>query len=454
MSTSVAQEFYKIQQEWSIVDKIQSWKLSVWVVEYSDVDIIDKFMEIERSPIGVFDDIFFRFDSEYQGDKEIFEQSLYNEFKSWFVAPSDPKMDMNKALYENNLLSEIFIPDDTLAPTADNLWKEFNRLRTSISGLKKDIHFCIYFPLVAYNKNQIANWFTSIIDAVPLGIRLITVDFAQDRKVKLKAKNEDISPYIYMNPKLDMASAIKNEMKKDGNNYDTVDPHARFRMQVIKVMESTTETINSTTTKEVNILLSITNEIGGLSAQIAGLLVAAQAYYSIRNTDKSEKYTDEALGLSTEAMKNGDPSGYPVWKSCMLLKAALIYGKKKFKEAQLVYEELATKASAHGDAYYAMEGRRLVGHLYYEMGKLKEGLQNMLLALAAGAYLDIELRRQSSFLFAAYMALDLANRTRKKEDVDEIKLQLQDWLGEDWEKLLKQAGIEQSTVKMKTSIFN
>jgi hypothetical protein len=454
MSTSVAQEFYKLRAEWEKVDKIQSWKLAVWVAEYPDVDIIDKFMEIERSPIGVFDDLFFRFESTYQGDAVVFEQSLWQEFISWFTPTEKPEMDMHNALYENGFLTQKFIPDTILEPTAKNLWSEFLRLRQLIKEVEARTHFCLYFPIVAYNKHTIAAWFASVVREVPQGIRLVTMDFAQDRKIKLSGSVRNNSLYVYIHPKLDMTAAIKNEMSKDSGNYDTVDLHARFRKQVMTVMESTTEAVNNSTLGEIRKLLGITKEIGTLPSHIAGLLVAAQACYSIKETKKSEKYTDEALGHAVTAMQNNDPTGYPVWKSCMLLKAALLYGRKERREALKVYEAMADTASKHGDAFYIMEGRRLSGHIYYELGKPESGFQQMLLALAAGAYLDLPLRRQSTFLHAAYMALYLGSQTRSRADVTELKLQLEDWLGTDWETLLEQAGIATAKTKMKTSIFN
>lgn len=454
MATSVAQEFYKLREEWEKIDKIQSWKLAVWVTEYPDVDIVDKFLEIERSPIGVFDDVFFKFESTYQGDIILFEQSLWEEFISWFTPAGKQEMDMHKALFENGILKEKFIPNDTLEPTAKNLWNELLRFRQLIKDVSDTTHFCLYFPIVAYNKYHIAEWFDAVIKNVPKGIRLITMDFAQDRKVKLSESGKGLPSCVYLHPKLDMASAIKNEMAKDSGNYDTVDIHARFRQQVIKLMDSTTEVTNNSTQREIKKLFGITKEIGTLSSHISGLLVAAQACYAIKDTKKSEKYTDEALEHAAKAMQDNDPTGYPVWKSCMLLKAALLYGRKERREAQKVYEEMADTAFKHGDAYYVMEGRRLSGHISYELGKLDIGFQSMLLALAAGAYLDLPVRRQSTFLHAAYMALYLGNQTRSNADVEELKLQLEDWLGEDWENLLEQAGIDTSTTKMKTSIFN
>lgn len=454
MPTSVAQEFYKLREEWGKIDKIQSWKLAVWVAEYPDVDIVDKFMEIERSPIGVFDDVFFKYESTYQGDSVLFEKLLWDEFVSWFTPAGKPEMDMHNALFENGIITNKFIPNSTLEPTAKNLWSELLRLRQLIKGVKDTTHFCLYFPIVAYNKCNISEWFISIIKDIPKGIRLVTMDFAQDRKIKLSESGQGIPTCMYLHPKLDMASAIKNEMAKDSGNYDTVDIHARFRQQVIKLMDSTTEVANNSTQREIKKLFAITKEIGTLPSHISGLLVAAQACYAIKETKKSEKYTDEALEHAVKAMQNNDPTGYPVWKSCMLLKAALLYGRKERKEAQKVYEDMADTASKNGDAFYVMEGRRLSGHISYELGKLESGFQNMILALAAGAYLDLPLRRQSTFLHAAYMALYLGNQTRSNADVEGLKLQLEDWLGEDWENLLEQAGIDTATTKMKTSIFN
>lgn len=69
-SASVIQEYYKAVDYWAEIEVRKDWKLAIWVVEATDVDLIDRFFEIERSPVGQFDDIFFRFDSIYEGDDE------------------------------------------------------------------------------------------------------------------------------------------------------------------------------------------------------------------------------------------------------------------------------------------------------------------------------------------------------------------------------------------------
>ncbi|WP_025004130.1 hypothetical protein, partial [Porphyromonas macacae] len=341
MTASIAQEYYKLKEEWRKIDILPSWKFAVWIADYPDVDIIVKFMDIEQSPVGAFNDIFFKFDAVYKGNAALFEEDLWGEFISWFDPSPDSRMDLHRALYENHFLTELFVPRSDLPHTIENLWSELLRFRGCIKGVTPDVHFCLYFPLVTYSKHNIEEWFKQIIDNVPEGLRLVTLDLAEDRRIHIS--KSDLC--VHLHPKLNMMEAISNEMKKGGENNDTVDVDARFRRQIIKVMDSTTERVNNRTAQEVKVLFSITREIDTPSSEISGLLIAAQAYFAIRDSEKSLFYTEEALNKSRELMDSGEPSGYQVWKSCMLLKGALLYNDKDSSRALVVYEELADHAS-------------------------------------------------------------------------------------------------------------
>ncbi len=65
-TSSIAQEYYKLRDLWRTAEQNKNWKLAIWVAQYADVEIIDKFMQIEQSPVGESDDIFFRFETEYK----------------------------------------------------------------------------------------------------------------------------------------------------------------------------------------------------------------------------------------------------------------------------------------------------------------------------------------------------------------------------------------------------
>ena len=77
ISPSIIQEYYRVADYWGKIETEKKWKLAIWSAEFTDVDLIEKFMEIECSPLGLFEDIFFRFDSEYAGDCNEYDKALW-----------------------------------------------------------------------------------------------------------------------------------------------------------------------------------------------------------------------------------------------------------------------------------------------------------------------------------------------------------------------------------------
>lgn len=105
-SASVIQEYYKAVDYWADIVGNKDWKLSVWIVGQNDVDLVDRFLEIERSPVGQFDDIFFRFDTPYRGDDEEYTEQLWQEYAGWFSEKVEEKYDILRALRHDGLLKE------------------------------------------------------------------------------------------------------------------------------------------------------------------------------------------------------------------------------------------------------------------------------------------------------------------------------------------------------------
>lgn len=450
IEASVAQEFYKLREEWLKIDKIDSWKIAVWEAEYPDVDIIDKFMEVERSPIGIFDDVFFRFESVYPGDDAAFAAMLWQEYLEWFEPVSDPSKDMITALSDAGLLTEAYRPGRDVPPTLDNFWRELLRLRSMMKGF--GAHLVLYFPIVPYNNFNLGDWLQKVMQTIPDRLRLVTMDFAQNKKLHLYDEHKK-GAITYLRPILNMPAAINNEMKKGSSNYNTIEVHSRFRQQIIVLMETTTVLKNPKTATELKKLLQIGNEIGSPNAVIGSLLIAAQANYAINKLEESNAFADKAIEQA-EAKMDADPNYYHMWKTCIMIKAAVFTMHKAYKEALVQYEKLAMKASALHDVYYTMEARRLAALIYYERKEHNLAFEYLLLALLAGAYMDLEMRRNSLFIHVAYLALDLCAAVRPKAVLDELKLQVRDWLGEDWETLLQQEGVEDVKTKSKKSLFN
>lgn len=441
--TSVAQEFYKIREEWARVDRLKTWNLAVWIANYQDLDIIDKFIETERLPIGVFDDIFFRFNTPYKGEPTSFEEALWKEYESWFQPVPDPAHDLLQALRNDGILNPLFAPQINAASGFDGLLREMLRLKDHLRGFDKN-NFCLYFPPAQPRQLMIGDWLAQKIKkGIPSQIRLVTIDHAASRKIFIG----DTDKVVELQPQLDMLAAINNEMDKGGGGSDTVSPEARLTKQIRTVMDTIIKKDPKLTGKEVGKMLSIAKETGNTSTLVSTLLVASQAHYNIKDHEPSEQYADEAIKKAEAEMEKGEASGYHTWKACMMLKGALLAAKRKWETAITVYEDIARKALKYGDVFFVMEGYRISGHLYYLRGRLKPAFENTLMAMVAGSRLSREMIRQSTFLHAAYLAIYLGEKLKPRDELKSLEEQLDVWIGEDWRELIGGTELEKSTVK-------
>lgn len=451
-SPSIGQEFYKVREAWAVAHRDETWQLAIWQVQYADVDIIDKFLEIERTAIGVFEEIFFRFDAPYQEDHEAYERALWQEYLEWFEPVKRPEYDIYGALKKDGLLKTDYHPDKRLKPCVQSIWQELRRFMSGIRGLE-ETRCCIYFPPLRPDQPDAGGWYEDVLKkCLPPGIRLVTIDVAGNSRITISQKKL-LEKVTLLRPRLDMVAAIKNDMNKDGGNSDTVSISARFRRQIRKVMDCTTQQDTGVLHQEISLLLSLCKKMGGAAHAVAGLMIAAQACFMARENDKSAGYADKAIRQSRQLMDAHDPAGYPTWKSCVMIKAAVLVGKKKRRPAIALYEELAHEAASRADAFMIMEGYRLSGHLYYELGQPGTAFENLLLALTGGSYLEQEVRRQSTFLHAARMALHLCEKTRGEDDGKILQERLQEWLGNDWASLLQAEGMDKATVRRKSTLF-
>lgn len=449
-SVTIADIYYKIQDQWQAVSVKPEWRLAFWIVPYGCVSIIDKFLEIERTIIGNCNDIFFRFDTVYTGDDNAFVQSLWDEYISWFTEEIPESLDILKALEKEGLMSCQYIPVSKDKVTISDLWSEMLRLKSCISGME-NINFCVYFPPSLPEGPALTGWFASILKrGVPQGIRLVTIDYREKRKVKLSSSDE----VAILEADFDMKAAINNEMDKECGTYNSTGFDSQYRKQIRKVMECTAKRDSHILDKEVCKLLSITENTECVSVQIATPLVAAQAYYCISDFDKSLLYTDDTIKRSSKIMDTDSVNGYPIWRVAIYLKAAIYAINKKREKAIEQYELAAKEATKRQDAFYIMESYRMSGHMMYELGRKDNAFERFLLSLLGGSYLDLRTRRESTFLYSAYMSLYLGEDVRSPKELESLEEQLELWLGDDWKKLLSSKELSKSSTRRKASIFS
>lgn len=340
-SASVIQEYYKAVDYWADIVGNRDWKLSVWIVGQNDVDLVDRFLEIERSPVGQFDDIFFRFDTPYRGDDEEYTEQLWQEYAGWFSEKVEEKYDILRALRHDGLLKEEYIPDVSVEHTAGNLWREMLRFKACISRLD-DAFFCLYFPPEQERGYSRTGWFGNVLkEGVPQGIRMTTVDLKKNRSIRLGESRE----VVCIRPQFDMAAALHNRMARSDSGNDLIAPENRFKQQVTVVMDSTQKQDWKLLDREIRKLLDIAQEIKDTNIRISALLIASEACYAIREYKHSMKYSDETVREAEKAMQGGETAGYSYWKMAVSMKAAILTAGKKREEAVALYDMMAKKPS-------------------------------------------------------------------------------------------------------------
>lgn len=449
-SSSIAQEYYKVVDLWAGIDSRTEWKLAIWSVAYNDIDLIDDFLEIERSPVGQFDDIFFRFDAEYEGDNIAYAQSLWEEYASWFQEEPNPEYDMIAALRQDDMLVTEYVPDVSIERNFSNLWKEMLRFKSSIKRLD-DINFCIYLPPPRSEGVMKTGLFGDILDeGVPEGVRLVTVDYAQNRRIKIGPS----AKVAVLKPKLNMQPALRNALERDGDSNDLLAPESRFKQQVTAVMNCTLEKDKKKMDREVRTLLSIAEEMNDPSISISSLLISSEAYYAIREYGISMKYSDQTIEQAARAMEAELPAGFDYWKMAMFMKAAILSVEKKRNEAVRLYDSVAQEALKRQDAFSMMEGYRMSGFMYYEMGKTEKAFETFLLSLAGGRYLSLDMRRTSTFVISANLALLTGRKVRSPDDITLLENQLAEWLGDDWRQVVEGENMKQAKTRRKSSFFS
>lgn len=449
-SVSIADIYYQVQDQWQSVAGDADWRLALWICSMENMAIIDKFMEIERSPVGSCDDVFFRFETEYTGDDKSFTRNLWDEYHSWFTEELPEEYDILKALQKEGYMDCAYFPSQIPErATPQSLWNELLRLKSSIKGMEER-NFCIYFPPSMPDSPSLTGWFRQVLkEGVPCGVRLVTIDYTEKRKINLPPDGK----VIHLKTDFDLKAAINNEMDKECDTYDSTSVDSRYRKQVRKVMEVTVKQNSRLLDDEVRTLLAISNESLEPSIRMATPLIVSQAYYNIRKFDKSMSYVNEAVRISGDTMAKGDVNGYQLWKVSMFQKAAVLIFDKKRSQAIEIYRQVAERAVEEQDAFYVMEGYRMCGFLMYELNKKEEAFEHFLLSLAGGSYLDMKVRRESTFLYSAYLALMLGKDVRSYQEMLILKEQLRVWLGDDWQALVENKDMKSAGKRHKATFF-
>ena len=430
-NASIAQELAKIRNKWESINTYK-WDMAIWVCDYHDIEILDKFMDIEASPIGVFEDIFFRFQSVYSDD--FFEQHLWAEFLSWFNTSEDKKYDLIHAYKKDGYLPESYDVNRALPPTFKSVVGELKRLKDLLPF--KEENFILYFAPGMHGEGFDAWLSNQLSGALPKDFRLAAIDVDVKRKLSKLQKHKS-ARVVELRANLDMANAMRNEMDKDSDSVKPHSPSTKFQKQVRKVMDATIDD-DINIKKEAKVLIELGYQLKKLTTKATAHLICAIAFFNIKNKDSAFENANKAIELAEPEIEKSDEA-YPIWRSALMIKASLyLVDKKTRPEAISCYEKLVAETAKHGDVFYTMEGYRMLALVNFQSKNMEAAWEHVIFSLQAGTNLPLEIKRASTYLFSASLAKQICDSSYKYKSMDTmLNKQFETEIGTDWDTLLQ-----------------
>ena len=439
---TIAQEFYKIRAKWDSITEI-NWNMAVWVCEFQDLDIIDKFMQIEASPAGYFADIFFRFASVFTNNKQ-FEEDLWKEFLSWFVQGEDKTYDMIYALKKDGFLPEDYEVNSELPATFESVVGELLRLR-ELLNLEEE-YFIVYFAPAMHEKG-FDKWFEEKLKKkLPKEIRLAVIDI-ENKRAYPKLKRIKEAHVVELSVPLDMGAAMSNAMDKDSDGERPQAITSKFQKQVRAVMDASTDDERDLQS-EVDLLIIYGKQLKMMVAEATAHLTAAIAFSGKKLYEEALEYASKAVEIAEPELDTNDEA-YPIWRAAIMIKGNMYFGFKKIDKGIHCYNDLAQTSIKKKDAFYVMEAYRMIAFEEKRRKNLDEAWEVSIFSLQAGTNLPDEIRKSSTFIFVAGTAYEIAQDDMMPEEtLQNLENQFDLYIGNDWpEKLLSSQAISEKYLR-------
>ncbi len=428
MSSSVVQAIYQLQDIWQSA-KEKEWSLGVWVSPYEDVEILSAFLAIEETIYGESPDLFFSFRSAYNNDIKQYEEDLWREFSSWFQEVEDPKYDMLNALVQDGLMGERFVLNTSLPHRFTSILQELERFRLALNI--EEPYFVINF-VSPNNTEEYTKWLDEeLLDSKEyVGIRFTVIDIKENRKL-LNFKEKNRSRVYEMDcSEVKGASAIQAAIEDEIKGENSHSPDSEYKQLLLKMLQALPD--KNKVYPFFPQLLQKAKQINNSGLVVSTYLAIAHALNSMKEAQEGLRQIEEALSLLEKDREQ--EQWYPLWRSCMLFKAAFLLSLKEQEQSFVAYEQIATQAVEEKDYIYILEAYRLCAHLKLQAKDRKESFEYAMLALYAGSRFDEVFRRQSTFLTAAQLALQTVDYTKNSEAKRELLVNfLREYVGVDWQ---------------------
>jgi tetratricopeptide (TPR) repeat protein len=378
-------------------------KLCRWLTEQDEIAMIHAFVTVENANEAVTPDLFIRLHTPFS-PSNTYEQELITELETAWnayqkeISPDKPVSPLVQRKQNNSEYLVLLI--EALGALADQA-PEFEG------------HFVAFIdPSNISSKSLWRQWIEKALQAgIPDRVLLMTIDPLPGALLENTAKKFPSLVYT-IKPTLDMPGA----MRKIAASGDPNEPGVQFRKLFVELSQHVSNGRIPQMRQTGEAALAICIRCGWIYLQVAVYVAMAAGYMSKKQNKEALQLYDRAIAIARNGLKAGDMSSAKSLVQALFGKASILFGKKDFKAAALLYQEAVAPATDAKDTMQTMEAWRMTGVCLELDNKGNEAWSCYHQGLLIGEQLDQSIRPVSTLPFLGKSLLNLGYALGKKQD--------------------------------------
>jgi len=233
---------------------------------------------------------------------------------------------------------------------------------------------------------------------------------------------------------LDMGNAMKNAMSGGIKDEKPHEPINVYKNLVVELTDAAGRKKKGKVEKLIPKVLEISKTIDDPTCITSAFLVISICYNMLSEVESSLSYADQAMATAKQMESTSNSHlVYPLWRSAILMKGAVLLSAERTAESLELYEELAEKAILQSDFFFAVEGYRVCSSVQENEKNWQESFEYALLGLYAGSQMELDMRKGSTFPLVMKMAHESSEKIElSKEKLKILHYHFVEWMGENW----------------------
>jgi hypothetical protein len=418
-----------LQAHWDHFAVLPDARLLIWQVDGDDAQMVEVFLEVQRHGAGEVPDLFIRLQVPFE-QPGAYGRALVEEFSAQYE-------EARTGLAGDSVPTDWVCPG--LRPGEDDV-AAFVRCCASFRTHYKAL--AVTHLAVALTPKQVNDaggwreWLRRLVRAgLPKDVRVTALDSVAAPALAplLEAEPQRV---VAARPALDMPDAFLELVREAGGS----GPGHAFRRLFVALTAAGRKGNVAQAERTAKLALAVAGREGWPALQAAVHMALGGVLLGAARADAALASYRAAGAAATAAAARKDPAAPKLLVSARFAEGAALLPPGRFAEAAAVYEATAPVAAGQQNHLMTLEAWRMAAYCHEQAGAVESAWRCGEQALAAGARLDGEGRRNSTLPYVGQGLLRLTAQRPYRQRADEIHRRMGELLGPHWEEALAAGG--------------